>query len=306
MTRVSVLVPTHDHASTLELTVTSILNQTHGDLEVLLIGDGATDGVREVARALVAGDPRVRFLDYPKGEHHGEVHRHTAIAEATGEHLVYCCDDDLLLPEHVADLSAMLEDLDFVQSRNGYLDPEGRVHLWPGDLADPAFVEALCLDRYPYSFVSITGTAHTVDYYRRADRPWATTPPGQYPDHHQWRRMFAAAAPRAATSGRMTALQFPSHLAGRSAWTAEARLTELRTWADVVSAPGAQERVDGLVADAGWDDVLRITLSEQYWLRTTHATQEVLDRLRASRSWRWTAPLRRLTGLLHGYRETDG
>jgi hypothetical protein len=298
VTRVSVLVPTHDHASTLPLTVRSILAQTHADLEVLVIGDGPTPEVREAARALAAADARVRFLDLPKGPHHGEVHRDTAIAASTGEHLVYCCDDDLFLPEHVADLSAMLENLDFVQSRNGYLEPDGRLRLWPGELSDPEFVAALCHDEHPYSFVSVTGTAHTKEYYRRAARPWTTTPAGLYPDHHQWRRMFQAVPPRAATSPRMTALQFPSHLGGRAEWTPEQRLDEITTWADAISAPGAQDSVDRLVAEAGWPEVLVVTLRAQYWRERNFATEAELRAVLDSRSWRWGEPVRRIVGLL--------
>lgn len=297
MTKVSVLVPTFDHASTLGLTVRSILAQTHDDLEVLVIGDGVTDDVRDVARALAADDPRVRFLDNPKGPHHGEVHRDAAIALAAGEHIMYCCDDDLFLPDHVAELSDMLEHLDFVQSRNGYLEPDGSLRLWAGELGDPEFVAVLCHEEHPYSFVSVTGTAHTRAYYERAAQRWQTTPAGNYPDHYQWRRMFRAVPPRAKTSARMTALQFPSHLAGRSTWSPEERLAELAAWADSITMPGAQERIDALVLEAAWGDVLAVTLREQYWRQRAFATQTQLDEVLASRSWRWGAPVRAAAGL---------
>jgi hypothetical protein len=299
VTTASVLVPTHDHASTLALTVRSALGQTHADLEVLIIGDGVSDEVRTTAHALVAEDERVRFLDNPKGPHHGEIHRDAAIRQATGEHIVYCCDDDLLLPEHVADLSGMLERLDFVQSRNGYLDSGGRVGLYAGDLADPAYIALLLREDQPYNFVSLTGSAHTKSYYARTGRPWETTPAGRFPDHHQWRRMFSSVAPRAATSLRMTALQFPSHLDSRATWSAEDRFAELASWVEELPAPGTQDRVDRLVAEACWREVLAVTRHQQYWRPELDARDE-LDAMRATRTWRWSAPLRRIRGLRGG------
>lgn len=60
MTLVSVLLPVHNGARYLEGAVRSILNQTHRDLELLVLDDGSTDGSGEMARAL--GDSRVRVM----------------------------------------------------------------------------------------------------------------------------------------------------------------------------------------------------------------------------------------------------
>ena len=62
------IVPTHDHASTLGLAVRSALAQTLGDIEVHIIGDGVGDETRAVVEHLVHDDTRVRFHDLPKGE----------------------------------------------------------------------------------------------------------------------------------------------------------------------------------------------------------------------------------------------
>ena len=62
------LIPTHDHGPTLRHSVTSALNQTLSDIEILVVGDGAPDVTREVMAELIGQDERVRFLDLPKGE----------------------------------------------------------------------------------------------------------------------------------------------------------------------------------------------------------------------------------------------
>ena len=56
MPAATVLIPTHDHGRTLGFAVHSALAQTEDDLEVLIVGDGASEETREVALALQAGD----------------------------------------------------------------------------------------------------------------------------------------------------------------------------------------------------------------------------------------------------------
>lgn len=248
--RATVLVPTHDRGPSLQLAVRSALAQSEPDLEVVVIGDGVTDEARRAIEALLDEDPRVRFLDRPKSDYHGEPYRHEAIVAARSDAIFYLCDDDLLLRDHVADLLALLEDHDFVQCRNGCVTPEGEVELYPGDLAYDEDVEWMLQEAVTYNFVSITGTAHRRSYYVDCARPWATTPPGVYPDHHQWRRMFRAIPPRAATSSRMTTLQFPTSAHGREEWSKAERLAELRRWAAIVTGDDAQTLVDELVTEA--------------------------------------------------------
>ena len=248
MTRASVLIPIHDKPTTLPLTVDTVLRQSVEDLEVLLIGDGVTDEVRAVAERLVAADHRVRFLDFPKGPHHGERHRHDAIEAAASDAIFYLCDDDLLLPDHVSDLLRMLADHDLVHCLNGWVTAAGQVRLYATDLSDPD-VRALHLrEDLRYNAISITGTAHTRAAYERVAR-WDTTPDGWWPDHWQFRRMLADGF-RAATSPRMTALQFPPRADGRDAWSSQARVDEIRPWHVLVTSPGGQDHVDRLVRAA--------------------------------------------------------
>ena len=248
--RASVLVPTHDHATTLPLTVGSALRQTVGDLEVIVVGDGVTPDNRAAIEALVAADRRVRFLDFPKGPHHGEVHRHEAIVAARSDAIFYLCDDDLLLRDHVADLLDLLEDANFVQSRNGFIRPDGTIGLHATDLSDPRCIDWHLRPEPRRNATSLTGTAHTRSFYLRAGEHWETTPVGEWPDHHQWKRLFRHPDFRGATSPRMTALQLPTSQDGRDSWSPQQRHAELAWWADLVASPVAQDRVDEMVGRA--------------------------------------------------------
>jgi len=98
--------------------------------------------------------------------------------------------------------------------------------------------------------VSITGTAHSRAFYDLVGEPWDTTPPGEWADHWQWKKLFRHPAFRGATSARMTALQLPTTNSGRESWTPQEREDELRRWYDLVVGPAGQARVDALVERA--------------------------------------------------------
>ncbi len=241
----AVVVPTHDHAATLDLAVRSALAQSVQAIEVLVVGDGVGDDTRDVVAGLRHHDDRVRFLDLPKGPHHGEVHRGTAIMGSEAEVVCYCCDDDLLLPDHVADMRDALAGADLVQGLNGYIEPGGGWQPYFGDLGSATCREwVLRPDR---NVISLTGTAHTAAAYRRLPHGWRTTPAGRWPDHFMFQQFLAEPWVRAATVARVTALQFPSHLGGRADWSPARRRAELEHWLAAAGEPGFRARFDAEV-----------------------------------------------------------
>jgi len=95
MPAATVLIPTHDRPECLRHSIASAQAQSLDDFELFVIGDGVTDATRAVMTELAAADPRIRFFDFPKGPRRGEVHRHTALAEAAGRFVAYLGDDDV-------------------------------------------------------------------------------------------------------------------------------------------------------------------------------------------------------------------
>ena len=238
----AIIVPTHDHPATLDLSVRSALEQTVADIEVVVVGDGVGDDTRDVVALLAGEDARVRFLDLPKGPHHGEIHRDRAIA-ATGAGIVcYLCDDDLLLPEHVESMAELLEDADLAHGQNGYVDASGAWHPYLADLSS-ADCRAWLL-RPERNAVSLTGTAHTVAAYRRLPHGWRTTPPGRWPDHYMWQQFLNEPWVRGVTGTRITSLQLPSHVDGRDGWQPAARRAELEGWRTALATREGRERFD--------------------------------------------------------------
>jgi hypothetical protein len=239
----AILVPTHDHAATLDLAVRSALEQTVAEIEVVVIGDGVGDDTREVMAGLTREDPRVRFLDLPKGPNHGEVHRGTAIEGTSAEIVCYLCDDDLLLPEHVESMSELLAEVDFANSQNGCLERDGSWHPIFTDLASARFREWTVRDS-GRGGVGLTGTAHTVAAYRRLPQGWRTTPAGREPDQYMWEQFLAEPWVRAASAMRVTAVQFFSHREGRADLSPAERRAEVEAWRDSLADPEGRARFE--------------------------------------------------------------
>ena len=286
----SIIVLTHDRSTLLPLSVASALAQTVSDIEVLILGDGVTEETRASATELTS-DPRVRFLDYPKGPHRGEIHRDTAIREARSNAIFYLCDDDLLLPRHVESLLELLRDHTFVQSKNCWVDAAGALRPVIADLSSPTTIAWHLRDDLEYNAASITGTAHRRDFYLQSHAPWATTPPGFWPDHYQWRKLFVQPAFSGATSATVTALQFPNTLGHRAGWTEAENLVELNRWAALIARRDSEAVVEELYRDGIGFEL------EQMVFRCYEAERELLA-IRGTRSWRWSSPLRRLRGRL--------
>lgn len=241
-----------------------MLRQTVSNFEVLIIGDGATIETEREARRLEESDPRIRYLHFPKGRHHGETYRHVAIEKARSDSIFYLCDDDILMPNHLENLLELLDDNDFAQSRNGYFDLGGELKLYPTDLSRKDVV-SWHLKRPRRNFVSLTGTAHKKDVYFSI-KPWETTPKGEWPDHYMWKKFFRLPDLRAATHLEMTALQFPTSV-GRQGHNQELRYAELRKWDQFASNPNSREILKSLVDQSANRLLVDLSMSSFYSAR---------------------------------------
>jgi glycosyltransferase involved in cell wall biosynthesis len=94
MTTVSVVIPSHNAAAHIAQTVGSVLGQTFGELELLLVDDGSTDATVAIVQAL--GDPRVRIIRLANGGVSRA--RNRGIAEATAPFICLLDHDDWWLP----------------------------------------------------------------------------------------------------------------------------------------------------------------------------------------------------------------
>ena len=64
MPKVSVVIPTHNRPELLKRAVNSVLNQTHKDLEVIVIDDGLEKRGDDVINSF--NDSRLKYIQHPE------------------------------------------------------------------------------------------------------------------------------------------------------------------------------------------------------------------------------------------------
>jgi hypothetical protein len=95
----------HDRERYVREAIDSVLGQTFGDLELIVVDDGSTDGTAAAVAAV--GDPRLRYVGQP---HRGiGAAMNTGLRAARGRYVARLDSDDVWLPDLLATQVAVLE-----------------------------------------------------------------------------------------------------------------------------------------------------------------------------------------------------
>ncbi|MDS3859214.1 glycosyltransferase family A protein [Thermosynechococcaceae cyanobacterium BACA0444] len=100
MPLVSVIIPAFNAAHYLEQTLTSVIQQSLTDFEVLIIDDGSTDHTGEMVQAWVEQDQRIHY--FYQANQGVSASRNYGIAQARGEFIAFLDADDLWYPDKLA------------------------------------------------------------------------------------------------------------------------------------------------------------------------------------------------------------
>lgn len=93
--KVSVIIPTYNRGNIIENSITSVLNQTYKNLEVLIIDDGSTDNTEEIIHKIE--DKRIKYIKI-KENLGGSNARNIGIKKATGRFISFQDSDDTFYP----------------------------------------------------------------------------------------------------------------------------------------------------------------------------------------------------------------
>lgn len=95
MVHVSVVIPTYNREHTIQRAVSSALNQSLDNIEVIVVDDGSTDNTERIVKEF--DDDRLSYIrhDHNKG---GSAARNTGISHASGEYIAFLDSDDEWLP----------------------------------------------------------------------------------------------------------------------------------------------------------------------------------------------------------------
>lgn len=95
--KISIVVPTYNRRSTLEVVLPTLLQQTYPDFEILLCDAGSTDGTRELVEHL--NSPHIRFLPGADSGRAGA--RNRGLENANGEIILFTDADIIADPRLV-------------------------------------------------------------------------------------------------------------------------------------------------------------------------------------------------------------
>ena len=89
---VSIITPTFNRETFLPIAIESVLAQTMGDFELIIVDDGSTDNSKAVIEAYIAKDSRIKyFYQVNQGQ---SVARNLALKEAKGDYICFLDSDN--------------------------------------------------------------------------------------------------------------------------------------------------------------------------------------------------------------------
>jgi glycosyltransferase involved in cell wall biosynthesis len=109
MSQVDVIIPCYKYGCYLRECVSSVLQQSHQDLRILVIDDASPDQTAEIARALCKEDPRVSFIAHAQNRGHIATYNE-GIDWANGDYLLILSADDLLASGALRRAVAVMDD----------------------------------------------------------------------------------------------------------------------------------------------------------------------------------------------------
>lgn len=235
----TIIIPTTgNRGELLRYSVASVRNQTVGDFEILVIGDGVSEEAKDVIEELRREDPRVSFHDFPKHERRGEPYRHQVLQKSRGKNIFYLCDRDLMLPNHLETVTGMLRKYNFVSTTFidvkrdkslsilqyvGYFGPGSRVQV----------------SRRMVGGLSCIG--HTRDMYDRLEFGWRITPVNEPTDHYMWKQFVVH--PECSTFSSVTPTILYFKRGDHPGDPVEERAKELAFWSKKISTPEGIEAI---------------------------------------------------------------
>lgn len=99
---ISIVIATYNRAHIIGETLESVLEQTYGGWECIVVDDGSTDATEDVVSMFIAKDSRIRYFSRPKELPKGSnSSRNYGIQKSIGKYIVSLDSDDWLLANHL-------------------------------------------------------------------------------------------------------------------------------------------------------------------------------------------------------------
>ena len=125
---ISIIVPVYNSKAHLECCVTSILNQSYKQFELLLIDDGSTDGSSELCDELLQKSEKIRVIHKENGG--VSTARNRGLEEARGDYIIFIDSDDMISEKYVEAFMNVSQDADLIigSIEDVYTDERGSIY----------------------------------------------------------------------------------------------------------------------------------------------------------------------------------
>lgn len=117
--KVSVVIPFYNRINSLIKSIESVINQTHKNIEILLINDGSTDNLDNL-KEFIKDFPFIRLIMCHENIGPGNA-RNLGIAAANGDYICFLDSDDLFLPDKIKKQLSEMYLNDFIFSHTSYI-----------------------------------------------------------------------------------------------------------------------------------------------------------------------------------------
>jgi len=101
----SIIIPTYNRAAFIDKTITSLLNQTYTNFEIIVVDDGSTDNTEEVIKSIV--DSRISYFKKENAERGAA--RNYGAKNAKGTYFNFFDSDDLAYSNHLEEASRLIQ-----------------------------------------------------------------------------------------------------------------------------------------------------------------------------------------------------
>lgn len=127
--KISIIVPVRNTANYVGRCIDSLISQTYGNIEILLIDDGSWDESADILKQYEEKHPQIRFF---RQEHRGAgAARNLGLKNAAGEYIMCCDSDDYYEPSMCGKmLNTLLEQgVDMVMCNMRMYEEDGSSHI---------------------------------------------------------------------------------------------------------------------------------------------------------------------------------
>lgn len=122
--KVSIIMPVYNRERYIQKSITSVLNQTYKNWELIIVDDCSTDNTAMIVKSNI--DDRIRLLSNNLNVG-ASVSRNKAIGNANGDYIAFLDSDDIWLPEKLEKQLAFMisNNYDFSYTNYNHIDNEG-------------------------------------------------------------------------------------------------------------------------------------------------------------------------------------